>query len=115
MNQQVTEYIDKITQDWQLPIAKRLREIVHQSVPGIEERLQYSKPHYLKNGKYAAVIGTAKGWVSFTIFNAAELKPPSGLFEESEVQERRTVKIRKDQQVDYDLLAKLLKQAAESL
>jgi hypothetical protein len=26
------------------------------SIPDVEERIQYKKPHFLKNGKYAAVI-----------------------------------------------------------
>lgn len=115
MNQQVTEYLDKISVDWQAQIAKHLRDLVHKSVPDVEERLQYGKPHFLKKGKYAAVLGTAKGWVSFTIFNATKLEPPAGFFEESEVTDRRTIKVLKDQKVDYDLLGKLLKQAADSI
>jgi hypothetical protein len=67
----------------------------------------------LKSGKYAAVLGTAKGWVTFTIFNATELQAPDGFFEEGPP-ERKTVKILKGQDVDYNLLGKLLKQAAQS-
>ena len=48
-----------------------LRELVYQAIPDAQERLQYKKPHFLKNGKYAAVISTSKDAVSFTIFNPA--------------------------------------------
>jgi hypothetical protein len=115
MNQAVTEYIQKINQDWQVEIATRLRELVLQTIPDVEERIQYSKPHYLKNGKYAAVLGTAKGWVSFTIFNTTELEAPDGFFEADGIVERKTIKIKNGQVVDYDLLAKLLKQASDTI
>lgn len=112
MNQQVTDYIDKLTQQWQAEVCGRIREIVQQAVPEVEERIQYGKPHFLKNGKYAAVLGPAKGWVSFTIFNAQALETPEGLFESSDTGDRKTIKIREKQDVDYDLLARLVQQAA---
>ena len=115
MNQAVTEYIQNINQDWQADIATRLREMVLQTIPDVEERIQYGKPHYLKNGKYAAVLGTAKGWVSFTIFNAAALEAPAGFFEAEGSPERKTIKIKNGQAVDYELLAKLLKQASDTI
>ncbi len=112
MNQAVSDFIQKINQPWQAEICNHIREIVLQSIPDVEERLQYGKPHFLKNGKYACVLGTAKGWVSFTIFNAQNLTPPAGLFESSENGDRKTIKILQGQAVDYDLLAKLVQQAS---
>ncbi len=114
MNQQVTDYIQNIKQEWQAEVSTQLRQIVQQSVPEVEERIQYGKPHFLKNGKYAAVLGTAKEWVSFTIFNARALEAPEGLFEPGDP-DRKTIKIRKGQTVDYALLGQLLQQAASSL
>jgi hypothetical protein len=61
------------------------------------------------------VLGTAKGWVSFTIFNAQSLETPDGLFEASENGDRKTIKIRDGQAVDYELLGKLLQQAASQI
>jgi hypothetical protein len=115
MNQEVTNYIAKIEQKWQAEVCASIREIVHQSVPDVQERIQYGKPHFLKNGKYAGVLGTAKAWVSFTIFNAETLEAPEGLFESSDNGDRKTIKIREGQVVDYELLAKLVQQAASSL
>jgi hypothetical protein len=114
MNQQVTEYIQNVKVDWQGEICARLRELVNQSVPEVTERLQYSKPHFLKNGKYAAVFGIAKDWVSFTIFNAKSIEAPDGLFEAGDP-DRKTIKIRKGQAVDYDLLGRLLQEASSTL
>lgn len=115
MNADVTAYMDKINQDWQIDICKVIRDLVHQSIPDVTERLQYGKPHFLKNGKYACVLGTAKGWVSFTIFNATDLTAPDGFFEAGGAPERKTIKILKDQAVDYALLGKLITEAANSI
>jgi hypothetical protein len=115
MNQAVTDYIGKIALKWQADVCNRLRQIVHQSIPDVEERVQYSKPHFLKNGQYAAVLGTAKGWVSFTIFNAQALDTPAGLFEASDDGSRKTIKIRDGQDVDYELLGTLVRQAASAI
>jgi len=114
MNQEIAAYINKIDQKWQAEVCTRLDEIIHQSISDVQERIQYGKPHYLKNGKYACVLGTAKGWVSFTIFNAEALEAPDGFFEPGDPN-RKTIKIRQEQEVDYNLLAKFVEQAASSL
>lgn len=117
MNQEVTDFINNLNakagQEWQAEISSRLRQIANESIPEVSERIQYGKPHFLKNGKYAAVLGTAKGWVTFTIFNAEGIEGPDGFFEAGPP-ERKTVKILKGKSFDYDLLAKLLKQAANA-
>jgi hypothetical protein len=114
MNQQVTEYIQNIKLPWQAEICTQLRQLIQQAIPDVEERIQYGKPHFLKKSKYAAVVGTAKGWVSFTIFNATSVEGPDGLFEDGPA-ERKTVKIKEGQTVDYALLEKLLAQAANTI
>jgi hypothetical protein len=115
MNQTIYEYIDAIDQNWQREVCERIDQIIRQSIPEVEDRIQYGKPHYLKHGKYACVLGTAKEWVSLTIFNAQTLDTPDVLFESSEKGDRKTIKIRQGQAVDYELLAKLTQQAAVSL
>ncbi len=115
MTPEVTDFIDKIALNWQVEISCSIRKIVHEAVPTVTERIQYGKPHFLKNGKYVAVLGTAKGWVSFTIFNAQTLVTPEGLFESSDTGDRKTIKIKEGQAVDYALLGKLLAQAANTL
>jgi hypothetical protein len=118
MSHVIDEFVQKINQDWQVEICKRLDQVAHEAVPEVEEKIQYSKPHYKKNGKYAAVIGTAKDWVTFTIFNATDIEAPGEApdnFFEPGPPERKTVKIRKGQTVDYDLLTKLLQQAAATI
>jgi hypothetical protein len=115
MNQEVTDYIDKLTQAWQADLCNQIREVIHQSIPEVQERIQYGKPHFLKNGKYACVLGPAKGWVSLTIFNAQVVNMPENLFEASKNGDRKTIKIREGQEVDYEALATYLQQAASDL
>jgi hypothetical protein len=115
MSQEVTDFINNIQVAWQADVANRLHQTVLGVVPDLTQRIQYSKPHYLKNKKYLAVISTAKAFVSFTIFNAQNLDTPPKLFETSENGDRKTIKIREGQQVDYDMLGRLVTQAASSL
>ena len=114
MSQEIDAYIEKIGPAWQAETCRTLDGRIREAIPEAIARLQYGKPHYLKNGKYAAVFGTAKGWVAFTIFNAAALDAPEGLFEPGPP-ERRTIKIKEGQAIDYEQLTTLLRQAASSL
>jgi hypothetical protein len=113
MNPDVTAFIENIDLPWQVAICNQLREMVHQSIPGVEERIQYKKPHFLKNGKYAAVITPSKDAVSFMLFNVAELELPKDVFEGPA--ERKWIKIRDGQATDYEMLSKLLIQSSSSL
>jgi hypothetical protein len=114
MNPDITQYIEQLDQPWQAEICTRIRDIVHHTVPDVEERIQYKKPHFVKNKQYVGVISPAKGWVAYTIFNAQSLETPDGLFEASENGDRKTIKIKEAQEVDYDMLAGLIRQAANA-
>lgn len=114
MNPEVTEHMENL-QPWQADICNAVRDGIHAAVPDVQERLQYKKPHFLKDGKYLAVLSVAKTQVSLTVFNATELDAPDGLFEAGGPPERKTVKIKEGQEVDYNLLAQLMSQAASTL
>lgn len=114
MNQEVTLYIEKL-QPWQVTVASELRKTILKTIPDAEERLQYGKPHYLKNGKYAAVIHAAKDKMSFMIFNATELAEIKGFFQSTTAADRKTATIKDGQAVDYKQLGDLLKKASKSL
>lgn len=114
MNQEVTQYIQKL-QPWQIEVCESLRKMIGKTIPSVEERLQYGKPHYLKNGHYACVIHAAKDKVSFMIFNASGLEEIKGFFKSTTSPERKTAAITEGQRVDYTQLADLLKTASKSL
>ncbi|MBY6035983.1 DUF1801 domain-containing protein [Fictibacillus nanhaiensis] len=113
MNQEVTDFIKTLKDPWQGELSTNLRKVVHQAIPDVKERIQYKKPHFLKNGKYAAVISTSKDAVSFTIFNAAALELPEDMF--NGPPERKTLKLRKGDTFNSDQLVSLVSQASSSL
>lgn len=112
---EVNTYLENIKLDWQAEIGKQLHALIQQAIPDVTERIQYGKPHYLKNGKYVCVLGTAKGWISLTLFHAEHIEAPEGTFEASDVAERKTIKFRQGQAVDEALLARLIAQAADAV
>ena len=114
MNQEVTNYIQKLP-PWQVEVCEQLRKTIFQVIPNVEERLQYGKPHYLKNGHYASVVHAAKDKVSFMIFNAAELEEIKGFFKSTTSNERKTATIKEGENVDYGLLTSLLTRASNGL
>jgi hypothetical protein len=113
MNQKVTAFIDGLDKPWQKELGSRLRALVHESLDGVEERIQYRKPHFLQDGKYLAVITPANGHIGFTIFSSGDVDMPADLFEGPP--QRRTIKIKEGQPVDHELLARLLREAAATL
>jgi hypothetical protein len=111
MNQEVTSFIENL-KPWQVEVCNRLRQMTHESIPEVDERIQYKKPHFLKNGHYAAVISPSKDAIAFMIMNATGLDVPK---EFGGPEERKWLKIKEDDSPDYDMLAKLLAQASSSL
>ncbi|MGI5521696.1 DUF1801 domain-containing protein [Micromonospora sp. CA-259024] len=114
MNDDVTRYINK-AQPWQIDVCEKLRAMVGQTIPDVEERLQYGKPHYLKNGHYAAVIAVAKDKVSFMVFNATDIPEVKGFLRALGNGERKAVDVRDGQTVDYGALASILEKTAAAL
>jgi hypothetical protein len=114
MNKEVTGYIQKLSK-WQIEVCESLRKMILKTIPGVEERLQYGKPHYLKDGHYACVVHAAKDKISFMIFNAADIKEIKGFLKAMADPDRKTVTITEGQDVDYKLLSKILKQASDAL
>ncbi|WTW98278.1 DUF1801 domain-containing protein [Streptomycetaceae bacterium NBC_01309] len=107
MNDDVTDYI-KNTKPWQAEVCVRLREMVHRTIPGVEEAIQYGKPHFLRNGRHAAVIHVARDKVSFMVFDAASVAAVPGRLRALGNGDRKTADIREADQVDYEFLADVL-------
>ncbi|MBM7494508.1 DUF1801 domain-containing protein [Micromonospora luteifusca] len=114
MNDDVTQYINK-TQPWQIDVCEKLRAMIGQTIPDVEEQLQYGKPHYVKNGHYAAVIAVAKSKISFMVFNATDVPAVKGFLRAMGNGERKTVDITEGQDVDYDALASILAKTSAAL
>lgn len=105
MDPQVSAYIEK-TQPWQQEVCEALRKMVHDTVPGAEERLQYGKPHFVKDGEFIAVIHAGKDKVSFMLFNASDIK--ADMLRAMGNGDRKVIDIVEGQTVDYKQLGDLL-------
>lgn len=112
MNQEVTAYIEKVDQPWQIDVCNQLRHIILETVPGIEEVIAYSRPHYKKNNEYFCVFAVSKKWVSIMLFRAEGLTNPKRFGALSPNGDRVTAKIEQGKDFDYALLASLLKESA---
>lgn len=112
-NPEVTAFIEGLDQPWKVEICTELRDMVHRTIPEIDERIQYKKPHFLMNGKYTAVITPSKAAVAFMIFNTTDLELPEGKFEGPP--ERKWIKFKEGEKPDYKMLSQLLDQAAQTL
>ncbi|WP_336208567.1 DUF1801 domain-containing protein [Nonomuraea sp. LPB2021202275-12-8] len=108
MNDEVTRYIDGAA-PWQTAVCEKLRLMVHETVPEVEEQLQYGKPHFLQNGDHAAVIAVARNKVSFMVFNATEIPVVKGFVRALGKGDRKCVDIAEGQEVDYAALADILR------
>ncbi|SEO66025.1 hypothetical protein SAMN04488134_11097 [Amphibacillus marinus] len=113
MSNEITTFIEQVEQPWQQELCHTLRQLVHDVIPDVTERIQYKKPHFLKDKKYAAVISVAKAAVSFTIFNTAEIELTAKEF--TGPPERKTIKFQKVEQVDSEFLKQILSQTVETL
>jgi hypothetical protein len=111
LNEDVTNYIQQ-AKPWQSVVCNSLRKAVHETVPNVEEQLQYGKPHFLKDDAHVAVIHVGKDKVSFMIFNAEKIQAP-GLLRSMGKGERKTADITEGQVVDYSQLAALLSQSVK--
>ena len=111
MNQEVADYIDNLPK-WQGEIGSVLRNMVYETIPEAEERIQYKKPHFLKNGHYAAVISPSKDAVAFMIMNANGIDFPKGFEGPAE---RKWIKLREGDTPDLAALSDLLKKASGTL
>ncbi|MEU6644756.1 DUF1801 domain-containing protein [Saccharomonospora sp. NPDC046836] len=114
MNNEVTDYINK-TLPWQAEVCGKLREMVHATITDAEEQLQYGKPHFLRNGKHAAVIHVARNKVSFMVFEAGGIEPVKGFLRSLGNGDRKAADITEGQDVDYDLLAGILAKTSSKL
>ncbi|WP_336207144.1 DUF1801 domain-containing protein [Nonomuraea sp. LPB2021202275-12-8] len=114
MNDEVTQYISD-TAPWQKAVCEKLRAMIHETVPGVEEQLQYGKPHFLKNGNHAAVIAVARGKVSFMVFNAMDIPTVKGLIRAMGKGDRKCADIAEGQDADYAALAEILEKTTIAL
>ena len=60
------------------PILEHLRGLVHRSLPGVEETIKWSMPHYMLGGKNLAGMAGFKAHCAFTIHGEGRQGPNGG-------------------------------------
>lgn len=110
MNPEITEYIDSIETDWQRSILKRLRKLVHQVDPEIEEKRKWGSAAFDHKGPVLWAF-CARGWVHISFPYGTLLDASHGLFEPTENRGQRTIKIRQNDKFPEKALAELIAQA----
>ncbi len=76
----VDSYIDQAPAFAQ-PILRHLRSVIHNSVPGLDETIKWSRPQFMVAGKNLASIAAFKAHVAFTIHGEGRqgLTPGDGM------------------------------------
>jgi len=113
MNDDVPAYIDG-TKPWQAQICATLRAIVLSTLPGVEEGLQYGKPHFAVDGRNAAVLHVAAAKVAFMVFDAGGVEPVPGRLRSMGSGDRKVVDLREGDSVDPTFITDLLRRTAGS-
>ncbi|MFB7288702.1 DUF1801 domain-containing protein [Actinacidiphila glaucinigra] len=108
MSQDVTDYLAK-TKPWQQELCATLRQTVLDTVPGVEEVMQYGKPHFNRAGRNTAVLHVAAAKVSFMVFDAGDLAPVPGVLRSMGNGDRKVIDFAEGDMADTDFVADLLR------
>lgn len=73
INPTVTAYIEK-SADFAKPILNHLRELIHNTCPGVEEDIKWGTPHYSYNGDHLVMMAGFKNHCSFSLYKAEMMK-----------------------------------------
>ena len=100
--------------DWRGEALARLRSLIHEAVPGVEETWKWrGVPVWEKDGMLCTGE-TYKEAVKLTFAKGAALDDPKGLFNASlEGNTRRAIDIREGEEIDAAALKALIRAAAE--
>jgi hypothetical protein len=108
MHPHVTDYIN--TSDKHRETLEALRQLVHDTVPGVTEEFKWGRPVF-RAGKDFAYLKTAKAYVTLGFFQFDKLNDPNGLLEGTG-KDMRHIKIKAAQNIDRELLTEWFKAAA---
>jgi hypothetical protein len=109
MDDRIDQYIAGLPEAWQREIMTRLRAIIHQADPGIEETIKWGSPFFVHDGLVCGMF-SAKNWVHLGIYNAALVADKQGLFEETDNKGARSIKFLQNKKIPSEELIAILEQ-----
>ena len=99
--------------DWRGQTLARVRKLIHDAVPGVEETWKWRGVPVWERGGILCTGETYKACVKLTFAKGAALADPAGLFNASlDGNVRRAIDIREGDPLDEAQMAKWIKQAA---
>lgn len=113
MNPEITEYVNSIEQEWQRSILKRLRKLIHEVDPEIEEKQKWGSAAFDHAGPVLWMF-CAKNWVHISFPHGSLLDASHGLFEPTDNKGQRTIKLRKNDSFPEKILTELIAQAVSN-
>lgn len=100
--------------DWRGETLARVRAIIHEALPGVEETWKWRGVPVWEHGGMICTGETYKAAVKLTFAKGAALPDPKGLFNSSlEGNTRRAIDIHEGEAIDAAALSALVKAAAE--
>lgn len=104
----VDDWLKKKVQGWQAEVVEDLLAIVRRAAPAATASIKWAQPVFEQGGP-VAFIKVAKAHVTFGFWRGAELSAPRGVLQGGQVM--RHLKIKSADEVDEELIARLVKQA----
>ena len=115
INPQIDAYIQKQA-DWQQPILKLLRQLIHQAEPEIVEEIKWGAPTFSLQGQIVW-MPSATNWIHFSFPQGKLLDTPAQGWEEeinTTSKAKRTLKFSKVEDINQSELITLIKQAVQN-
>lgn len=98
-------------QDWRGDLLSKLRKIIHDSDPEIQEEWKWDVPVYTHSGMVCA-ISAFKDHVKINFFKGAFLKDPNKLFNNGFTsKQHRSIDFSEDEKIDESKLKELIQEA----
>lgn len=106
----VDDYIDALPK-WQQAICRRVRELIHEADPEVEETIKFTdRPYFVLKGNVCALLA-AKDHVNVFLYDGAIVADPDGIITGGHDNETaRTVAIREDEPVNEPALLAMFRQ-----
>jgi hypothetical protein len=103
----VTKYIQSIPPDHAV-LLQKLRDILHSSVPALEETIKWSRPVFSKGGDLA-YLKAERNYVTLGFYDARPLTDPGNKLEGTGKQMRH-LKVREEKDIDEKMIRAWLRE-----